>query len=406
MSFRLGDIFSRSRRSTRRSALHCRPVEGWRPGNRRRAACRRVIVGALSVCCASVHGQTATQALVELALDEPTNIVLDDVRLGDAIQKISQASGVPIYLPPDVLDLAPYGRETIVRRIELRHMSLRRGLMELLSPLGMTFRVSNDHVEVQLLDVLRCLGRAPTWEELDTLARLSALSPGLNDDHLAQLKTLIRFDVADQNAWTSLSAVIRRIGAGSGVDVLTQACPEYQWGWCFEGRGIVVASAAAQYRRRLMRPVSLRMSFRPLIEILQALGQKAGVAVRTEPGALQSLPRQVRMSFTIIAKDVPVEQVLDRIAAETGLGYLIEPDGVLFFKASEHSGAPSFESMESTSPDVVSDPYVGKIVVPLPDGKTAEWLIRRSELPPDLRAIREQDLQAAFEAIRAKAASK
>ena len=310
----------------------------------------------------------------------------------------------PVILVPR--SKSPYGGETIVRRIELRDMSLRRGLMELLSPLGMTFRVSNDHVEVQLVDVLRCLGRAPTWEELDTLSRLSTLTPGLNDDHLAQLKTLIRFDVADLNAWTSLSAAIRRIGAGSGVDLLTQACADFRWGWCFDGRGIVVASAAAQYRHRLMRPVSLRMSFRPLIEILQALGRESGVTVRTEPGALQSLPRQVRKSFTIIAKDVPVEQVLDRIAAETGLGYLIEPDGVLFFKVRDHSGAPSVDSMESTAPDVASDPYVGKIVVPLPDGKTAEWLIRRSELPPDLRAIREQDLQAAFEAIRAKSGSK
>ena len=76
--------------------------------------------------------------------------------------------------------------------------------------------------------------------------------PSDNDDHLAQLKTLIRFDVADPNAWTSLSAAIRRIGAGSGVDVLTQACADFQWGWCFESRGIVVASAAAQYRQRLM----------------------------------------------------------------------------------------------------------------------------------------------------------
>ena len=271
MSFRFSDIFSRIRRGIPRAAWRCRSVELWRPGNRRRAACRRVILGVLSAVCASVHGQTATRALVEQALDEPTNIVLDDVRLGDAIQKISQASGVPIYLPPDVLEKAPYGRETIVRRIELREMSLRRGLLELLSPLGMTFRVSNDHVEVQLVDVLRCLGRAPNWEELDTLASLSTLAPGLNDDHLAQMKTLIRFDVAGPNAWASLSAAIRRIGAGSGVDVLTQACADFQWGWCFEGRGIVVASAAAQYRQRLMRPVSLRMSFRPLIEILQVL---------------------------------------------------------------------------------------------------------------------------------------
>lgn len=396
MSFRISDIYWPTRRGTSKTAARRKLRD------RRRVEFRCALFYAM-VFCVSVPAQTTTQTLVEQALDEPANIALDNVRLGDAIQQISQATGVPIYLPPDVLDFAPYGAETVVRRMELRDMPLRRGLMELLSPLGMTFRVSNDHVEVQLVDVLRCLGRAPMWEELDTLAKLSSLAPGLIDEHLAQLRTLIRFDVADPNPWTSLSAAIRRIGAGSGVDALTRACDDLQWGWCFESRGIVVASAAAQHRQRLMRLVSLRMSFRPLIEILQALGREAGVAVRTEPGALQSLPRQVQKSFTIIAKDVPVEQVLDRIAAETGLGYLIEPDGVLFFNVRDPTDTSSVGSMESPGPDVARDPYVAKIIVPLPEGKTAEWLIRRSELPPDLRALRAQDLQSAFEAIRTKA---
>ena len=389
-----------------RSVRACRSVAGLTRKRSALVAYQAAIAGIFLVLCVPALGQSATRALVEQALDEPANIDLSDVRLGDAIRQIAQMTGVPIHIPPDVLDLAPYGAETIVRRIEIHDTTLRDGLSELLSPLGMTFRVSDDHVEVQLVEVLRCLGRSPTWEELDTLAELSMLEPGLNGEHLDRLRTRIRFQVEDSTAWTSLSSSIRGIGAGSGVDVLTQACAALEWGWCFDSRHIVVASAAEQFHQRLVQPISLRMSFRPLIEVLQALGREAGVAVRVEPGALHSLPRQVRKNFSIIAQNTSVEEILERIAAETGLGYLIEPGGVLFFKVRETSGMASDASTGLAEPVPDGDPYVGKVVVPLPDGRSMEWLIRRSELPPDLRAMREKALQEAFEAIRAQSESK
>jgi hypothetical protein len=50
----------------------------------------------------------------------------------------------------------------------------------------------------------------------------------------------------------------------------------------------------------------------------------------------------------------------------------------------------------------MADPYVGKLVVPLDDGKSMEWLIRRSELPEDLQRMRERDLTEMIEALRKK----
>lgn len=402
---RAGISFCRPR-GVLRSVWVCLSVAGLTRARNPLVTSRAAIAGIFLILCVPALGQSATRALLEQALDEPANIDLADVRLGDAIRQIAQVTGVPIHIPPDVLDLAPHGSETIVRRIEIRDTTLRHGLSELLSPLGMTFRVSDDHVEVQLVEALRCLGRSPTWEELDTLGELSMLEPGLNGEHLDRLRTRIRFQVEASTAWTSLSSSIHRIGAGSGVDVLTQACAALEWGWCFDGRQIVVASAAAQFHQRLGKPISLRMSFRPLIEVLQALGREAGVAVRVEPGALQSLPRQVRKNFSIIAKDTSVEEILERIAAATGLGYLIEPGGVLFFKVGEASGMAPAVSTGLAEPVPDGDPYVGKVVVPLPDGRSVEWLIRRSELPPDLRAMREKALQEAFDAIRAQFESK
>ncbi|MCH7885791.1 MAG: hypothetical protein IIC01_11155 [Planctomycetes bacterium] len=53
-------------------------------------------------------------------------------------------------------------------------------------------------------------------------------------------------------------------------------------------------------------------------------------------------------------------------------------------------------------PLVGVDPVVAKITVTQEDGKTIDWLIRRSELPDDLRQMRKRDLARMIEALRRK----
>jgi hypothetical protein len=48
----------------------------------------------------------------------------------------------------------------------------------------------------------------------------------------------------------------------------------------------------------------------------------------------------------------------------------------------------------------MADPYIGKLVVELPDGRSVEWLIKRSELPEDLRQMRERHIAEMIEALR------
>ena len=52
-----------------------------------------------------------------------------------------------------------------------------------------------------------------------------------------------------------------------------------------------------------------------------------------------------------------------------------------------------------------ADPYVAKMVISLEGGKTVEWLIRRSELPEDLRQMRERDIEAFISALRQRGPS-
>ncbi len=359
-----------------------------------------LIVTALYAAVPAAGQASDTRGLIELALDEPTRITLTEIKLSDAIQTIWDQTGVRVVMPAEAMNLVPYGGETVIERVEISDIPLREGLNRLFMPLGMTFEVRDNYVEIVPKDALRCLGRRPTWEELDTLGELAAMQPGVDPEALSRLQHRVQFTVRVSNGWATLSNALKSVRAGPGDEVLSVACANLGWAWCVSGGQVVISSGASLLRQQLGRPISLRMNYKSLIEVLQEVGRKAGVSVKVEPGALASLPLNVQRSFILNVHNNSAEEVLDTIAANTGLGYLIEPDGVLFYKVGEPQPQSEAGSVPASAGMPGRDPYVGKIVTQLKDGKTVEWLIRESELPPDLRERRREDLQEAFEALR------
>lgn len=358
---------------------------------------------------ALVSGITAvtpldTRALIEQALDEPAAITLDNVRLGDAIELLTEQTGVKLAMSPDVMAFVPHGADTLIEKVDIANLTLRQGLTELFSPLGMTFVVRDDDVEIVPKEALLCLGRPPTWPELDSLARLSALQPGTDEGALAGLQSRVQFQVPVRGAWNVLADAIRNVGAGPGNEVLTTACAQLGWAWCLSEEWIVVTPMQEQIRRRLLQPVSLRINSRPLIDVLHALGERVNVKIRTEPGALASLPLYMQRGFSVNVVQLPAEQVLETIAASTGLGYLLEPDGVLFYRPVGGVREAPDGTGSSIEGVVLSDPYVATIEVQLDDGTTVRWLVRLSELPDDLRQMRAGDIKAMIEALRRRPA--
>lgn len=352
-------------------------------------------VAGLVPCLASAAQDT--RALIEQALDEPASITLANVRLIDAIEKVTEQTGVRIVMPPSTLRLAPYGGDTLIERVEIANMSLRQGLTDLLTPLGMTFELRADHLEIVPQPALRALGRPPTWSELGVLTELSAMRLGIDRAARDALRSRVRFEVRVRDAWRMLSDAMGNVGAGSGDQVLGIACRNFGWVWYPEGDAIVVVAKEQLLLRNLKRPISLRLNSRRLIDVLQEIGRQTDVTIRIEPGGLASIAPQLVASFSVNVQRQPAGDVLDQIASVIGLGYLVQPDGVLFFAPGMGAAAPG----ATTAPPVAgADPYVAKMIVPLEGGKTLEWLIRRSELPPDLRERRARDLAELFEAVR------
>lgn len=353
------------------------------------------------VCAAAVAGAIpATQpvdvrGLTEQALDEPVNVKLDNVRLADAFELIFEQTGVRVVMSEDTMRLAPHGPETRVVA-EITSASLRQGLTDLLAPLGMSFTVTGDQVQVVPTPALARLGRQATWEDLETLGQVAHLQPGLVPEDLERLRAMVQFQVPDRDPWTRLAEEVQKVGAGRGDDVLDLACQRAGWSWTVSGRWVVVRSQQEQVAEQLSQPISLRMNGRPLIDVLQAVGRQLDINIRVDPGALGTLPAVVRQSFSLNVYQTSGADVLDKISAYTGLGYFIEPGGVLFYAASAPQ-AVTLVNDTHPAPTEGGDEIVGRIVVSLGvPGWQIEWTIRESELPPELKALREKHKTEAF----------
>lgn len=338
-------------------------------------------------------------ALVAKALSEPTRITLENVRLVDAICKITDQTGVRIEMSPEAMQFVPEGPETIIEKVSISNIPLRDGLDRLFGPLGMRFEVSGEQVRIVPKEGLLCLGRTPTWAEVGTLTDLAAMHPGQNPQELSRLQERLQFQVPSPDPWGSLAQVIRKTGVGPGDEVLTAAASQLGWSWCVSDDRIVVGTFDQMLRQRLKQAISIKLVNRPLIDALQAVGSAVNTMVRVEPGAISSLPVQTQKNFSINVANMRADQVLEGIAANTGLGYLLSPDGIFFFSPNGNLAAAANQPPPQPSPGS-SDPYVAKISIEMGDGKMFEWLIRRSELPDDLRQMRDHDIQQFINEIR------
>lgn len=339
-----------------------------------------------------VEGQVS-RALTEQALGETTRITLEKVKLVDALPIITAQTGVKITMTPDVVDLVPDGRNLVIDKVEIAGIPLGQGLENLFGPLGMRFEVADDGIRVVPKDAIVCLGRAPTWGELDVLKWVTGLRPGVEPASLDALEKRTQFQGGPQLSWGALRSAIQNVGAGPGDEVLSIACGQLGWAWCISGDMVLVTPVEWVIRQRLQTPVTLRMNNRPLGEVLSAIGEQLGIRVSAEPGALASLPQAMQQNFSVNSAMLSAEKVLERIANTTGLGYLIGADGVVFYQSESRA-------MQGREGGGSGDPYVAKCAVEVAPGKTIEWLIRASELPEDLREMRQHDLNELFEAAR------
>ncbi|MCP4592387.1 MAG: hypothetical protein GY842_16770 [bacterium] len=353
------------------------------------------LLTALTSAAVLLAGADERAPLIAQALDQPTRFFIEDAPVIEAFEALAGETGVATDIAAEVLELLPYGSDTRIS-VEFEDIPLREGMTRFLEPLGLTFEVTDRGVRMFPQPVLRRLGRRATWEDLDQIAFVRSIdwsaSGGTED-----LAGRFQMHVEDAS-WPQLHAAAARIGVGPGDEVLTLACKSFGWTWVPAGERVVILSRMDQTRRLLESAVSLRMTHRPLVDVLQQLSRRANVPIRPEPGVLASLPMQTRGNFSLLAEGITVIEALGQITAATGLGYRVDEDAVVLY----HPGALVQPAVPSAQPPrSARDPYVAKLTLPAEPGEIqVDILIRQSELSPEALESRRQLVQQADEILR------
>jgi len=339
-----------------------------------------------------------------MALDHAIDLHVEDQPLVQVLEKLAQQVDLSIALTPEAARFLPYGWQTRVSAA-IQQRTLREALTALLTPLGFTFTPSAEGLLLEPVAPLRRLARRPTWEDLDTLGPLyhQEYSDALFDGLKFQFR-----DIPAENGEANRRTLLQRasaVGAGTAAEVLEQACEEQGWTWYPDGTQIVVLPKARQIERQLDKRVSLRYTNIHLAAALTDLANQAGVLIHFDPGVLAGLPPQTTERFSLSIENATVRQALEVVAGETGLSYVIEPDGLRITQPNYDVPSASLPStatvdVQAAVAAIRSNAIVGQLTFPMPDGSSFSFFIRQDDLPHDVDVLRKNKITDAINRIR------
>lgn len=334
------------------------------------------------------------RAVIEQALDQPTELTIEDAPLPDAVRMIAEKTGLSVTVTPEALDYLPYGEATRVN-VKMNGCRLREGIEAMCRQLAMSFETAPSGVVIVPSPPLERLGRPATWDELDVVSTLMNTRWAADSDY-EMLRKLAQFRTSGDGptvGWEDLEVRLRAAGAGRADEVLTIACESLGMTWHPWNENVVILPAVEQTARQLQQPVSLRVTHRPVSEVLQELSRQTGVKVTLDPAAAAQLPPQVKQNFTILVEGATAEEALLQIGIAAGLSFTIEPDTVTFH-------APETAQSQGSGWRT-GDLIVGKVIVPSEDGhKTYEFFIRESDLTPEENARRKELVKRAAQELK------
>lgn len=365
------------------------------------------LYGAATAAQANLDSETRIIA----ALDKTIDLRVQDAPIRQALDQLGEAAGIPISMATGTTYLLPYGGQTKLTATISRR-PLREALVALLRPLGLSFKPTGTGLIIHATPPLKRIGRRATWEDLATLEKL------YREEWSEALFESLRFqfqDMASSNGNVNretLRRVAADVGAGLAADVLERACDQQNWTWHPDGAIIAILTKTRQIERQLETRLSLRYTQASLTEALSDLANRADVLIRFDPGVLANLPPQTAERFSLSIENATVRQALEVIAGETGLGYVIEPEGVRMTDAAIASGpgtnggepttmaAQAQVTAQATAAALRSNSIVGQLTFPMPDGSSFSFFVRQNDLPPEVDAMRKAKIIRAVNNIR------
>jgi hypothetical protein len=329
-----------------------------------------------------------SSALINEALDKVFPLELNTTPLPIAMRAIGEQTGVRIEAASSVWGLLPWGDQTTVTaRIEGK--TLREALGDIARTLGLVVVLRDEAVELQPMPALLRLGRRSTVSELVALDVLASNPLGLNTERptLRQLAEAVdaRLEAIDESLKQAGKkppglAIELRVGEAVRSDQTIfvrrnatlaealEAIPkETRATWHPWGKSILIRPKEDQIRDQLSKTITVRYNGVEIGQVLSELSQRSGVEFTIEPGAIQRIPTEFR-TVRLVLDNATIKQALESIAGFTGLGYVVNDEGVYIW------------NQQNTHAGQMRDPIVGTIR--LDNGM--EVFVRQSQVAPDM----------------------
>ncbi len=345
------------------------------------------------------------EAALQRTLDQPFDLKLQKVELGEAFKQIAEKANIALQVDPACYNALPYGASTKVSA-DFRQSKLRDAIEEVLIPLGLQQTVSGATVIVRPSDPLARIGRKAEWEELKLLQELRTVelkTPPTNGfDWTDMLRNAtgrpgLVVTVANTDDPTVHDKAVEQLRKQFPVTAFRaiEAYSELTRQIWFVETGVGVAANSATVRimpmkrwiyRQMERPVQISFTNTPLEKVVAELNHLSGIRIAPEPGLFQAIP-----VVSLNSNNGSVIQTLETLAGATGIAFDVREDSVLLHIAGKQAVvvAPRMDTI------------VGRYTLPVgKEGNSVEVFIRESDLPVELNELRKKKLKEALEGMQ------
>lgn len=343
-----------------------------------------------------VTGQVFAQnssALINEAMDKIQPLDLN-TNLPVAMKAIGEQTGVRVEAAPSVWELLPWGDQTTINA-KIEGKTLRDALDAIARKLGLTVVLRDEAVELRPMPALARLGRRSNVQELAALDLLASTPAGLNTDRPTMQQLL---EAVDQKLVEKKSSFAIENRAADVVrpeqpinvprnatlmEALESIARDTRATWYPWDKSIVILPKDLQIRGQLDKSITVRYNGVDVSQVLAELSQRSGVEFSLEPGAIGHLPVELR-TIRLVLTNASIRQALESISGFTGLGYVVNENGVYIW------------NQQSSAATGARDPVLGTMT--LDNGM--QVYIRQSDVPPDMAEYLQSRRQRELNKIR------
>jgi hypothetical protein len=396
-----------------------------------------VLVMASTCIFAGVGRADKSQLLAKLSSD--FEIRLMDVTIVEALEKIGQKAGVKLALSDEAVWKLPYGEAT--RLSVTLQGPLADSLMEMLNAFFMRYAVGEEEVTIYPREELDHILGTPTTKQLELLKVLytEPIEVYIRDDVQQSINTALgqKVLIAPIGVLAELNNLLRQLagiepiyapdprrpGPRRGivkahepepnelepaefvlptpvtvVQLLSQVyfggrSTDAQWyisGMDFPGQipEVRVVSSEIFMELKLDQKIDISYKDELLDKICRELANRAGAMlyILSSPSSLEG----IRVSASM--QNVKIRQAINSIAEMVGVSCSYDPRSNDFHL--RIPDPPEMENERKSTSKATVDGYVGKISIPMEDGKYfLEFMLRQSNLSEELNELRDEILR-------------